>query len=251
MKELVSIITPVYNGERFLAKTIESVIGQSYGNWEMLIVNDGSTDRSEAIASEYAAKDSRIRVINQPNGGSAAARNHGIREAEGRYIALLDGDDLWDHDFLEEQLSLMHKRKCVCVYSSYRFIDEAGNPTGKTVSVKEHITYGDMCVMNRIGCLTGLYDSKKFGKVFLREKLGSLRDDYAYWLDIVKLTGEAWGTTRPLASYRVMASSTTGKKAKLIGVQWRFYRKYLKQPFLVALKNLFVWGISGVLKFFI
>ncbi|MBQ3914697.1 MAG: glycosyltransferase family 2 protein, partial [Paludibacteraceae bacterium] len=93
---LVSIITPLYNGERFIAQTIESVLTQTYTEWEMLIINDGSTDKSEEIALSYAEKDNRIRVYSQPNGGSASARNHGIRRAKGRYIALLDSDDLWE-----------------------------------------------------------------------------------------------------------------------------------------------------------
>jgi glycosyltransferase involved in cell wall biosynthesis len=247
--EKVSIITPVYNGEKYLPVTIESVIGQSYTDWEMIIVDDGSRDGSLALAKSYAEKEPRIRVISQENSGSAAARNNGIEKATGRYIALLDADDLWEKDFLKEQLELMHRKDCVCVYGSYIFIDEEGHPTGKVANPPLHVTYEDMCVMNHIGCLTGLYDSSRYGKIYLRRELGSLRDDYAYWLDIVALEKEAWGNHVPLARYRVMSGSTTGKKTKLIGVQYRFYRQYLKLSVPKALRNLFIWGVSGLRKF--
>ena len=104
---LVSIITRLYNRERFVGETIESVLAQTYPHWEMLIIDDGSTDNSPQIAEQYAAKDTRIKVLHQANAGSATARNNGIRRAQGRYIALLDADDLWEPIFLEEQLKLL------------------------------------------------------------------------------------------------------------------------------------------------
>ena len=125
-EELVSIITPLYNGEKFVAQTIESVLAQTYKNWEMIIINDGSKDNSEEIAKAYSAKDERIKVFSQENAGSAAARNNGIRRAEGRYIALLDADDLWDANFLESQLNLMKETGAELVYASHRRIDENG-----------------------------------------------------------------------------------------------------------------------------
>lgn len=100
---LVSIITPCYNGEKYIRETMESVIAQTYQQWEMVVVDDGSTDSSASIVSEYEKCDSRIKLVKQNNAGSAAARNNGIRLAEGQYIALLDADDLWHNDFLEKQ----------------------------------------------------------------------------------------------------------------------------------------------------
>ncbi|MCR5451897.1 MAG: glycosyltransferase [Lachnospiraceae bacterium] len=248
---MVSIITPVYNGSKYLPETIESVIRQTYTDWEMIIVDDGSSDDSYEIAKNYSEKDDRIKAISQENGGSAAARNNGIRKAQGRYIALLDADDLWEENFLEEQLKLMKKKDCVCVYSSYKYIDENGVFTGKEVKAPVRITYEDMCIMNYIGCLTGLYDSQKYGKIYLREELKSLRDDYAYWLDIVRLENEAYGNPKRLARYRVLPGSTTGKKTKLIKVQYKFYRDYLGLPLLISIRNLIVWGVSGIFKFII
>lgn len=245
----VSIITPCYNGERFIGETIESVLGQTYANWEMLIVDDGSRDRTAAIASGYAAKDARIRLIRQKNGGTANARNNAIRQAEGRYIALLDADDLWEPDFLERQLEFMRKKNALCVCCSYRHIDDASREIQHPTLAMPRITLRDMDVMNRIGCLTGLYDTEPHGKVYLHEELRSIRDDYAYWYDIVRLAGTAYGNPDILARYRVITGSTTGNKFTLISKQYRFYRDYLRQAMPKALVNTVRWGISGLRKF--
>ena len=120
---LVSIITPLYNGEAFVAQTIDSVLSQTYTNWEMIIINDGSKDNSENIVRSYCDTDSRIKLFNQKNAGSAAARNNGIRRAQGRYIALLDADDLWEPFFLESQLALMREHNALLVYGAHKRID--------------------------------------------------------------------------------------------------------------------------------
>ncbi len=249
MNEKVSIITPCYNGAKYIGETIESVQAQNYTDWEMLIVNDGSSDDSEKIVSSYAAKDPRITLINQKNGGSANARNNGIRHATGRYIALLDADDLWNPDFLSSQIAFLKEKNAAVVCSSYAHIDENSQVFGKVDVAKPVITVKDMYVMNRIGCLTGLYDAGTYGKIYLREELKSLRDDYAYWLDCVKKTGVAYGNQKVLARYRVLGSSTTGNKKKLIRVQWRFYREYLQLNPFQALVNLCRWGAAGLKKF--
>ena len=246
---LVSIITPCYNGERFLAETIESVLGQTYANWEMLIVDDGSRDNTAQVAAGYAARDGRIQVVRQPNGGTASARNNAMRRAKGRYIALLDADDVWERDFLERQLAFMKEKNATCVCCSYRHIDANSNEIQHPTTPLAEITPRDMEVMNRIGCLTGLYDSARHGKVYLHEELKSIRDDYAYWYDIVKLSGTAYGNPAVLARYRVLTGSTTGNKLSLVAKQYRFYRQYLRQDMPSALVNTLRWGISGLGKF--
>jgi len=249
IEKLVSIITPCYNGSKYIAETIDAVRRQSYVDWEMIIVDDGSKDDSAKIIKKYVNKDKRIKYIYQENSGSAAARNNGIRNANGRYIVLLDADDVWDDNFLVEQLSYMKKKNAVCVCSAYRMIDDNSQVLSSITIPKEIITEKDMQIRNYIGCLTGVYDSKKYGKIYLREELKSIRDDYAYWLDIVKLEGMAHGNKKILASYRVISTSTTGKKYKLIGKQYKFYRQYLKLGRLTSIKNIFVWGIDGIRRF--
>jgi glycosyltransferase involved in cell wall biosynthesis len=249
MNNKVSIITPCYNGARYIGETIESVLAQDYTDWEMIIVNDGSSDNSEEVVNAYVQKDPRIRLINQKNGGSANARNHGIREASGRYICLLDADDLWYPSFLSEQLAFMNEKGAAVVCSSYEHINADSEVFGRVDECMPVITTRDMYVMNRIGCLTGLYDAGTYGKIYLREELNSLRDDYAYWLDCVEKTGLAYGNQKVLAKYRVLDTSTTGDKRKLIRVQWRFYREYLHLNPFAACGNLFRWGLAGLRKF--
>ena len=200
----VSIITPCYNASRFISQTIDSVLTQTFTDWEMIIVDDGSKDDSSDIVEKYVKKDSRIRLIQQPNGGSANARNHGIREATGRYIALLDADDLWLPQFLEKQIEFMKEKNAICVYSSYKRIDENSNEILKPLICRPFVNYKKMQITNFIGCLTGLYDSSKYGKKNLDEKLKSIRDDYAYWLEIVKLENAAYGNPEVLACYCVI-----------------------------------------------
>lgn len=248
-KGLVSIITPIYNGERYVKETINSVIKQTYPNWEMIIVDDGSKDNSAQIIKEFTGKEKRIRLIQQPNAGSAAARNNGIRHANGQYIALLDADDLWEPEFIESQLALMKEKDALVVHASYKRINEDSKEILRPFKAKEVVTYKQMQMTNHIACLTGLYDTSKYGKIYLREELKSLRDDYAYWLDIVKLTGKSYGNQKILASYRVMTSSTTGKKKKLIKAQFNFYYRYQKLGFIKSLLYTMYWGALGLIKF--
>lgn len=247
MSNLVSVITPCYNGEKYIGHTIRSVLAQTYENWEMLIVDDGSRDRSADIVRGFT--DPRIHLIQQENAGSAAARNAGIRAAKGRFLALLDADDVWEPEFLQRQLEFMESRKAVCVCCAYRCIDENGKEVHAPVIPKERITVKDMLVRNHIGCLTGLYDTAPYGKVYLDESLKSIRDDYAFWLAIVQKEGIAYGNAQCLARYRVLDNSTTGNKRKLIAKQYAFYRRHLKLGVVKSTVNLLRWGISGLKKY--
>lgn len=248
-KGLVSIITPIYNGEKYVAETIESVLKQTYPHWEMIIVDDGSKDNSAQIVRKFSDRDRRIVLIQQSNGGAAAARNNGIRCAKGQYIALLDADDLWEPDFIESQLALMKEKKALLVHASYKRINEQSKEILRPFIAKKIVTYKQMQMTNHIACLTGLYDTSVYGKVYLHEELKSLRDDYAYWLDIVKLVGQSYGNQKVLASYRVMASSTTGKKRKLIRTQFNFYYHYQNLGFWRSVFYTMYWGGLGIIKF--
>lgn len=248
-KGLVSIITPCYNGSKYIAETINSVLSQTYSNWEMIIVDDGSKDDSAKIIKTFCEKDKRIKLIQQQNGGSANARNHAIREAKGQYIALLDSDDLWETNFLEAQLKFMKEKDCTLVYSSYKRINSSSEEFLKPFICKSKITLKNMLWTNHIGCLTGLYDSSKYGKIYLREELKSVRDDYAYWLDIMKKCNIAYGNQEVLAKYRVIQSSVTGNKGKIIKKHFNFYHKYLKMNLLESIIHTLYWGLLGIIKF--
>ena len=243
---MVSIITPCYNGAEYIGETIESVLTQDYACWEMIVVDDGSTDGSTEVVRRYMENEPRIRLFRQENQGSAAARNHGIRMAEGQYIALLDADDLWDREFLSSQLHFMEEKGAACVCCSYRRISGESEEIGRPVLARDVVTMRNMARRNYIGCLTGLYDTKQYGKVFLREELRSLRDDYAYWVDVVRLVGVIYGNPDILASYRVFPESTTGRKRKLVGKQYRFYRSYRNQGVIRSLAHTAWWALAGV-----
>lgn len=246
---LVSVITPCYNGQKYIAETIESVLAQTYEKWEMIIIDDGSKDNSLQIIEKYADKDNRIKFFKQKNAGSSVARNTGITHAKGQYIALLDADDLWRPGFLKSQIEFMKSKNAVCVTCAYGRIDDNSKAILSPVKPKSVIRVKDMLVMNRIGCLTGLYDASKYGKIYLRTELKSIRDDYAYWLDIVKLEGVAYGNPETLADYRVLRNSTTGNKIKLIKKQYEFYRNYVGLSVFTSFINVLRWGTAGVIKF--
>ncbi|SFG64108.1 glycosyltransferase family 2 protein [Oribacterium sp. WCC10] len=248
-KGLVSIITPCYNGSKHVAETIESVMSQTYNNWEMIIVDDGSKDKSAEIISGYVKKDNRIKLFQQPNGGSASARNNGIRRAEGQYIALLDADDLWLPEFLEEQIKFMKEKNTICVYSTRSFIDENGNEILSPEKCKPHITERDMRRSNYIPCLTGLYDCSKHGKIYLHEDMKSLKDDYAYWYEIVALENSAYGNSKTLAKYRMTSGSVTSNKTKTIKAHYRFQRTFFKENPFSAIAHTVFWATRGFIKF--
>ncbi|MFW6365631.1 MAG: glycosyltransferase family 2 protein, partial [Spirochaetota bacterium] len=181
--------------------------------------------------------------------GSSGARNAGIREASGDYIALLDSDDLWDPRFLESQVAFAHTNDAALVYASYRLINEEGAEIMSPYHVKQQVTYTDLLKQNDIGCLTALYCVRKIGKQYLNENLGSVRDDFELWLRILKEISLAYGNNEILASYRVMKSSTTGNKIKMLIPQWKVYRESEKLSFFLSVYYLLRWAVAGIMKY--
>lgn len=227
--ELVSIITPCYNASEFIGQTIESVLAQTYQNFEMIIIDDCSTDNSIDVISKYIRKDNRIKLIKlKNNSGSAVARNIGIKEAKGRYIAFLDSDDLWVPEKLIKQIAFMKTNELLVTYSSYFVIDKNGNITGVR-KARESIKYEDMLKSNHIGNLTGIYDCKLLGKIY-SEKVG--HEDYTLWLKVMKIVGKTKGILEPLAMYRQLSNSLSANKIKACKWQWNIYRKFLGLNFV-------------------
>ncbi|MDM0885540.1 glycosyltransferase family 2 protein [Clostridium perfringens] len=183
-KELVSIITPSYNTGRYISKTIESVLNQTYENWEMLIVDDCSTDNTDEVVKSYL-HDSRIRYLkNEKNSGAAISRNRAIREANGRWIAFLDSDDLWSPEKLEKQIRFMKEHNYYFSYTNYEEIDENEKKTGIKVSGPKKITRIGMFNYCWLGCLTVMYDAKKIGLIQIEDI--KKNNDYAMWLKACK-----------------------------------------------------------------
>ena len=222
---LVSILTALYNSEDYIASTIESVLAQTYTNWEMIITDDCSTDNGPAIVEQYAAKDSRIRLLRlDKHSGPGIVRNTSLMAAKGRYIAMLDSDDRWQPEKLERQLSLMKEKQCGLVYSSYYTCDENGHITG-LVKCRRRIPYWRIVCDNAIGFLTMMYDREKTGDVSFPEI--SKRQDWGFNIKLLKKCRIAYGIKEPLASYCRRSGSVSSAKFTLIKYNVSIYRQIM------------------------
>jgi len=223
----VSIITPLFNAEKYIAQTIQSVQDQRYENWEHIIVNDHSSDTSEEIVREIALKDSRIKLVSlKENHGAAYCRNHATKLANGEYIAFLDSDDVWQADKLWKQIAFMQSEDCDVSFTSYLHMDEKGKPLGKRIRALSVLPYKKQLRNNYIGNLTGIYSAKNLGKIMappIRK-----RQDWAVWLAAIKKSGKpALGLGEDLAYYRVREGSMSSNKLALVPYNFKFYRGYL------------------------
>ncbi|WYP25851.1 glycosyltransferase family 2 protein [Alkalihalobacillus sp. FSL W8-0930] len=224
MEELVSVITPVYNSERFLEETIQSVQKQTYPYWELFLIDDGSTDSSVEIARSYANKDSRIHVVQlNSNQGAAGARNEGINRANGKYVAFLDSDDLWMPEKIEKQLMFMEANQYVFSFTSYRIMKESGELRDKVVPAPEVITYDQLLKNTIIGCLTVMLNIDVLGKVQMPTI--KTRQDFVLWLTILKSGHQAYGLDEELACYRKVSTSISSNKLKTAKRNWSIYRE--------------------------
>ncbi|GHU17458.1 glycosyl transferase [Spirochaetia bacterium] len=248
IERYVSIIMPNYNNGRFIGSAIESVIAQTYKNWEMIIVDDCSSDNSIEIIKKYQDRDPRIRLFSteSPSGSPVKPRNIGIEKAKGRYIAFLDSDDLWLPDKLECQIKLFDNRNVAIVYSNYEKITETGTRNGRVINSPEHLDYKQLLKGNSIGCLTAVYDVLKVEKIFFSK---FYHEDYVLWLTVLRLGYIASNINKVGALYRVRQNSVSSKKLKVLKWQWDIYRKYLKFNFCKAIFYFCFYAVNGFLKF--
>ncbi len=250
MNDVVSIITPLYNAVRFVEQTIQSVLAQTYPYWEMIVVNDGSTDGGELIVERYAASDNRIKLINQSRKGSATARNTGLREAQGRFISFLDSDDLWSPEFLQSQIEYLKEKNAAIVYSGYRRIDENNHECLSPFMPPPQATYRDLLKTCSIACITVLYDTDILGKVYMCENRNlDLREDYVLWLTILKKTDIIYCNQKYLAYYRITDSQKSGSKWKMVIPQYRVYRISERLNVFKSLYYMMCWTYNGIRKY--
>jgi teichuronic acid biosynthesis glycosyltransferase TuaG len=243
---LVSIITPSYNSSQFISFAIQSVLAQTFSDWEMIIVDDCSTDHSVDIIQKFVETDSRIRLIKLVvNSGASIARNSALEAAKGRYIAFLDSDDIWLPGKLQRQLRFMIANDCVFLYSAYERIDEKGRAIGR-VGVPEMVSYSDLLKTCSIGCLTAIYDTQYFGKVFMPEV--RMRNDLGLWLRLLRKVDYACGLNEVLAQYRVRGDSISANKRVAAMHTWRLYRDIEKLPFWKASYYFAHYAVRGVLR---
>ena len=247
----VSIITPVYNSEKFLAKSIESVVNQTYGNWEHIIVDDQSADSSPDIIRRYAAKDDRIiPIFLDKNVGAGPARNRAIEASSGQIIAFLDSDDFWLEKKLEIHVAFMVKENAAFSHTSYGFINEKGNVINKTFHVSDKpIGYIDLLKRTEISCLTAMYDAAKIGKMYMPDL--RIKQDYALWLSILKRGYKSIPLDVELAFYRQRKNSNTNKKYRLIIKHIKFLYNTQGLGVFSTMYYTFWWAYNGVFKYYI
>lgn len=216
---------PSYNSEDFIAESIKSVINQSYKNWELIISDDNSTDKTIDIVKAFQAKDSRIKLLrSKKNGGPAVTRNLAIKHAKGRYIAFLDSDDLWSKDKLQKQIPFMIEEKIALCYARYSFIDEHGNFVNNAPELPNKINYQSLLRNQVIGCLTAVYDTKICGKVYM--PLIKKRQDFGLWLKILKKVPFAFCCNEVLATYRIRNNSVSSNKFVAVYYTWKLFREF-------------------------
>ncbi len=244
---LVSIVTPSHNAEKFISDAIESVLDQTYKDWEMIIVDDSSSDNSTQVIEKYMQKDKRIRLIKSTKRqGPALTRNKAIEVALGKYIAFLDADDMWMPSKLEKQLKFMNDNDLAFTYASYFLMDEEGNDLGLFTTNGE-ITYDSILKTCSIGCLTAIYDVEKIGKIYMQNIPKG--QDYTLWLAIMKRIKKTKGVLEPLAYYRIQNISVSSNKLNAAKVQWNIYRNIEKLSILKSLYYFIHYAYFGIVKY--
>lgn len=244
---MVSIITPAYNSEKFIAETILSVLAQSYQDWEMIIVDDGSTDRTSEIVSSFQEKDSRIKYFyNATNKGSAFSRNIALQKAQGEWIAFLDSDDLWHPEKLEKQIEFMTKNDIHFSYTNYCEIDESSKERGVLITGPKVISEKKMRAYCWPGCLTVMYDAEKIGLIQSVDL--EINEEYALWIKASK-KNDCYLLDENLAKYRRHTKSLSSRSYfKLIKWHYLLFRKSEERSIISSITLTINNILFGIIK---
>lgn len=243
-EELISIVVPVYNAQRFIRETVETVRKQTYSHWELLLIDDCSTDHTPDILSEY--KSEHIRVIRQEkNRGAAQARNRGLQEARGRYLAFLDADDLWSEFKLERTLSFLKEKSAAFAFTTYEFAGEDGTGNGKVAHVPPMLTYRQALKNTIIFTSTVMFDLQRISREELN--MPSVKsEDTATWWRILKSGTPAFGLDEVLVYYRRTENSLSSNKLEAVRRIWNLYRKQEKLSLLYSAFNFVFYAYRTV-----
>jgi teichuronic acid biosynthesis glycosyltransferase TuaG len=246
-RPLISVIVPCYNMERFITDTLNSVINQTFTDWELLIVDDSSSDDTLKIIRTFCEKDPRIHFATQiQHGGIAKARNQCIQMAKGKFFAFLDADDLWHPNKLEQQLKFMTERNIGFSYTSYDCVNESGQPLNKTIKTAGDLDYKAYLHNTIIGCSTVMINTAIVGQVTVPDFRTS--EDTATWLNILKKGFKAYAITEPLTSYRIRSKSASSNKLKASADLWRVYRRQEKLPLPNAIYSFSCYVFNAIKK---
>ena len=246
--DMVSIVVPVYNAERFLPETIGLVQKQTYRDWELILVDDCSSDNGAAIVRQYAKDDTMIRLIQQEvNAGAARSRNLGISQANGRYLCFLDADDIWTSQKLEKELAYMKEKKAAFVFTGYEFADAKGEGLGKIVHVPETISYEQALKNTTIFTSTVMIDRDKIADTDIyMPQIAS--EDTATWWHILKKYQIGYGLDENLVRYRRTEGTLSSNKLVAIQRIWGLYRRQEKLSWCKSMYCMFFWAFRAVLR---
>lgn len=246
--ELVSIVMPAYNAEKYISESIESVLNQTYRNFELIIVNDCSNDNTEKIILNYKKKDKRITYIkNEINKGVGESRNVGVQNSIGNWIAFIDSDDLWSNNKIEKQMKFIkNDEKIKFTYTGSSFINKNGKSFNYDMRVPKKVDYKTLLKQNTISCSSVLISKK----LILNYEMprGYMHEDYATWLTILKVENYAYGIDEPLLFYRIMENSKSGNKIKAAKMNWNTY-KFVGLNFFARIYYMCFYCIKGLKKY--
>lgn len=244
----VSIIMAAYNAEKYITSSIECVLAQTWSNWELLIINDCSSDNTLSIITDYSSKDERIKFFNmENNSGPAACRNLGFREAAGKYITILDSDDIWFTEFIAEMILYMDNSKKPFVFSSYLRVSEDLSKSYGDFIVPEKVNLHRLLKSCPISALTMIYDSSILGKHYMDD---FEREDVTLWIKLLQKTPYAYGNKKILAKYRICKNSRSRNKLKISKQQWRLYHEYLEYNLLKSFYYIVCWSFKSFIKYY-
>ena len=247
MNNLVSIITPSFNSSKYIKETVDSVLRQTYENWELIIVDDGSKDSSVNIIQDLTNTDTRIKGFYfDKNIGAAEARNVAIQQAKGKYIAFLDSNDLWELEKLEKQISFMQTEDIAFSFSTYQPMSEDGSKLYSIIHAPKIVTYSAYLKNTIIGCLTVVIDREKAGDFEMPNIRSS--HDMALWLLIMKRGFDAYGLDENLARYRIVSASNTSSKWRAAKDVWKIYREVEKLSFFYSSWCFLNYAFNAIVK---
>ncbi len=244
---LISIIMAVYNAEKTIEYAIDSVLNQTYPNFELLVINDCSTDGTAELVSSIMAKDCRVRLIsNEKNSGVSCTRKNGLNEAKGAWIAILDSDDAWAPEKLEKQIALQKKMNAELLFTGSAFMDSDGHAIDWYLHAPERVTYRQLLKQNVLSNSSALVRKELYAKYYaIGDKM---HEDFAIWLGILKEGREAYGVDEPLLIYRIAKSSKSGNKIKAAKMNWNTYRYIGLNP-LSAFYYECWYVVKGLMKY--
>ncbi len=244
---LISVIMAAYNAEKTVGFAVDSVLKQTYENFELLVINDCSTDSTEKIVKEYAAKDARVKLITNPeNLGVSLTRLEGLKQAKGDWIAILDSDDAWMPEKLEKQITLQKRLNADVVFTAVTYIASDGKSLNWVLNVPESVNYKKLLKQNIITNSSAITKKDLFEQYYA---IGDdMHEDFAIWLNILKAGYKAYAIDEPLTIYRVSVNSKSGNKFKSAVMNWKTYR-YMKMNIFSSAYYMCWYTVNGILKY--